>query len=134
MSFVTLLPPKEVLGLPVSSSRVRKELLAGAVDVAVQLLGRPHRIAGIVGRGEQRGAAIGFPTANLEGVTTLVWMYTEANVKAESFIPYAGAFMGGTRGSNKSLSVTLVADKVTGYTFSGGGSETRQMTQGVPKN
>lgn len=71
---------------------------------------------------------------NGEGVTTLTWMYAEANVKAESFIPYAGAFMGGTRGSNKSLSVTLVADRVTGYTFSGGGSEFRQTTQSVPKN
>lgn len=73
-------------------------------------------------------------TINAEGVTTLTWMYAEANVKAESFIPYAGVFMGGSRGSSKSLAVTLVADKVTGYTFSGGGSETRNTTQSAQKN
>jgi riboflavin kinase/FMN adenylyltransferase len=70
--FLTLLPPCEVTGMPVSSSRVRQELLAGLVHLVVKLLGRPYRISGIVGKGQQRGATLGFPTANLDHVTTLI--------------------------------------------------------------
>ncbi len=69
---LTLMPQQQVSGAPVSSSRVRAELLSGAVDVALSLLGRPYRIAGIVGAGQQRGATLGFPTANLHQIATLV--------------------------------------------------------------
>jgi riboflavin kinase/FMN adenylyltransferase len=68
----TLVPPREVLGQPVSSSRVRAELLTGNVDVVAQLLGRPYRITGVVGTGQKRGATLGFPTANLHHVATLL--------------------------------------------------------------
>src|SRR5205823_12227245 len=40
--------------------------------VAAQLLGRPHRIRGTVAVGQRRGQTLGFPTANLEGVETLI--------------------------------------------------------------
>ena len=69
---LTLIPPRELLGQPVSSSRVRADLQAGAVDVVQKLLGRPYRIAGVVGKGQQRGNTLGFPTANLQDVPTLV--------------------------------------------------------------
>ena len=69
---LTLMPPQELLGAPVSSSRVRAELLAGRVDVAATLLGRLYRIHGIVGTGQRRGATLGFPTANLHDLTTLL--------------------------------------------------------------
>jgi riboflavin kinase/FMN adenylyltransferase len=65
-------PPLVVGGEPVSSSRVRAALVAGDVGFAAELLGRPHRIAGTVGTGARRGRTIGFPTANLDGVPTLV--------------------------------------------------------------
>jgi riboflavin kinase / FMN adenylyltransferase len=68
----TLMPPREVLGQAASSSRVRTELLAGNVDVVAQLLGRPYRIAGVVGVGQMRGATLGFPTANLRDIPTLL--------------------------------------------------------------
>jgi riboflavin kinase/FMN adenylyltransferase len=68
---VTVAPPVLVGGLPVSSSRIRTALLAGDVEQAAELLGRPHRVYGVVGRGRQRGALLGFPTANLELLTTL---------------------------------------------------------------
>jgi outer membrane protein assembly factor BamE (lipoprotein component of BamABCDE complex) len=73
-------------------------------------------------------------SVNSEGITTLNWTYTEATVKGESFIPYAGAFMGGARSKAKTLTVMLAENKVTGFTFSGGGNESRGMTQDVPKN
>lgn len=52
-------------GAPVSSSRVRQALLAGDVEGATLLLGRPFGLRGIVVEGDKRGRTIGFPTANL---------------------------------------------------------------------
>lgn len=53
-------------GQPVSASRVRDLLLAGDVAAAVELLGRPFGLRGLVVQGDQRGRTIGFPTANLQ--------------------------------------------------------------------
>ncbi len=64
--------PIEDAGGPISSSRVRSALGAGEVSVAEALLGRPYSIAGIVETGAKRGRTIGFPTANLGGVATLI--------------------------------------------------------------
>ncbi len=69
---LTLIPPQEVAGQRISSSRVRGELIAGHADVAKQMLGRPYRITGVVGTGARRGATLGFPTANLEQIATLI--------------------------------------------------------------
>lgn len=49
----------------VSSSKVRKLLLEGRVNLARRLLGRPYGVEGRVEHGAQRGAQLGFPTANL---------------------------------------------------------------------
>jgi hypothetical protein len=73
-------------------------------------------------------------TVNSDSGLTLTWIYSEAKVKGESFIPYAGAFMGGTKAKNKTLSATLTNDLVASFTYSGGGTETRNMTQETPKN
>ncbi len=59
-------------GLMISSSRIRKALSEGEVAEARDLLGRPHRIRGVVSRGAGRGAGIGVPTANLEEVDVLI--------------------------------------------------------------
>lgn len=59
-------------GAAVSSSRVRAALLVGDVARAADLLGRPYRIAGTVVTGAKRGRTIGFPTANLGDVPTLL--------------------------------------------------------------
>lgn len=56
----------------VSSSRVRRLVAAGDVDAAAGLLTAPYRIRGLVTHGAGRGAKIGFPTANLAGVDTLL--------------------------------------------------------------
>jgi len=71
---------------------------------------------------------------NSESGLTLTWIYSEAKVKGESFIPYAGAFMGGTRSKTKTLSVILADNKVSSFTYTGGGAETRNTTQDTPKN
>ena len=73
-------------------------------------------------------------SVNSESGLTLTWIYSEAKVKGESFIPYAGAFMGGTRAKSKTLSVVLADNKVASFTYTGGGAETRNTTQETPKN
>lgn len=55
-------------GDTISSTAVRARLAEGAVEEAAHLLGRPHRVEGIVVRGHQRGRALGFPTANVESL------------------------------------------------------------------
>ncbi|WP_197321184.1 bifunctional riboflavin kinase/FAD synthetase [Saccharomonospora sp. NB11] len=48
-----------------SSTYVRSCIDAGDVVAAAEALGRPHRLEGIVVRGEGRGRVLGYPTANL---------------------------------------------------------------------
>ncbi|MEE6261072.1 bifunctional riboflavin kinase/FAD synthetase [Plantactinospora sonchi] len=48
-----------------SSTYIRACVAAGDVSAAAAALGRPHRLEGVVVRGDQRGREIGFPTANL---------------------------------------------------------------------
>ncbi len=69
---LTIVPPVLRDGQPISSSRVRKALERGAVAEAADLLKRPYRLRGTVGSGRQRGRTIGFPTANLERIETLL--------------------------------------------------------------
>ncbi|HEX4811789.1 MAG TPA: bifunctional riboflavin kinase/FAD synthetase [Nonomuraea sp.] len=50
----------------VSSTEIRRLIVAGDVEGAAAALGRPHRVEGVVVRGYQRGRQLGFPTANVE--------------------------------------------------------------------
>jgi riboflavin kinase/FMN adenylyltransferase len=49
----------------ISATYVRSCVAAGDVVAAATALGRPHRLDGVVERGDQRGRELGFPTANL---------------------------------------------------------------------
>ena len=49
-----------------SSTWVRELLEAGQLREAAAVLGRPHRLRGIVVHGDEIGREIGFPTANLD--------------------------------------------------------------------
>ncbi|MGF1432444.1 bifunctional riboflavin kinase/FAD synthetase [Kitasatospora sp. LaBMicrA B282] len=55
-------------GEPFSSTLVRRLVGEGDVTGAAEVLGRPHRVEGIVVRGAQRGRDLGFPTANVDTV------------------------------------------------------------------
>jgi len=52
-------------GTVLSATYVRSCVQAGDVAAAAVALGRPHRVDGVVERGDQRGRKLGFPTANL---------------------------------------------------------------------
>lgn len=54
-----------------SSSRVRRYVVAGEMEAAESLLGRPFHVTGVVVHGHRRGHALGFPTANVEAETEL---------------------------------------------------------------
>ncbi len=62
---VVVATPVTLDGEVVSSTRIRNALLAGDVESAARLLGRPYSVRGTVVRGDQRGRALGFPTMNL---------------------------------------------------------------------
>lgn len=52
-------------GAPVSSTYIRERVAAGDLAAASWALTRPHRVDGVVTRGERRGRLLGFPTANV---------------------------------------------------------------------
>ncbi|WP_447970756.1 bifunctional riboflavin kinase/FAD synthetase [Nitrospira sp. M1] len=58
-------PPVQVEGAIVSSTRIRHLLQAGKVKEAAACLGRPYCLSEQVIHGEHRGAKIGWPTGNL---------------------------------------------------------------------
>ncbi len=62
---VAVLPAVRHAGEVVSSSAVRAALGAGDPVQTSALLGRPHRLLGVVRRGDGRGRQLGIPTANL---------------------------------------------------------------------
>ncbi|GAB3549199.1 bifunctional riboflavin kinase/FAD synthetase [Arthrobacter tumbae] len=64
-----------------SSTWVREALVDGNVTTAARILGRPHRMRGVVVHGAARGRALGFPTANLSPDST-------------GFIPADGIYAG----------------------------------------
>lgn len=58
-----------MLGMqPVSSTRIRHALQAGALEEAGALLGRPFAISGTVEHGQRLARQLGFPTANIAGL------------------------------------------------------------------
>lgn len=67
-------------GQMISSSRIRELLCSRSLSLAVDLLGHPYRLTGVVIRGAGRGRTIGFPTANLSDVGT--------------FLPASGVYAG----------------------------------------
>lgn len=53
------------LGATVSSTRIRDAITGGNIEIARELLTRPHQLVGPVIHGEKRGRTIGYPTANI---------------------------------------------------------------------
>ena len=51
--------------LTVSSTKIRKSLQEGAVQLANELLGYPYFLNGTVVHGDKMGRQLGFPTANI---------------------------------------------------------------------
>ncbi len=69
---LTVAAPMVLQSSRVSSSDIRTALSTGRFDAAIAMLGHPYRIRGVVAEGDGRGRQIGFPTANLTGIETLI--------------------------------------------------------------
>ncbi len=59
-------PPVKFKGEIISSTRIRTAILAGDLESAEGMLGRPVSILGTVVKGRGRGRKLGYPTANLD--------------------------------------------------------------------
>ncbi|MBI3586171.1 MAG: bifunctional riboflavin kinase/FAD synthetase [Ignavibacteriales bacterium] len=62
---VVAMKPVYVKNELVSSTGIRKHLIAGNIERPADLLGRPYNLGGTVVKGDGRGKALGFPTANI---------------------------------------------------------------------
>ena len=59
-------PEVRLRGKRIGSTRIRELLSEGRVNLARRMLGRPYGVEGPVARGDARGVALGFPTANVQ--------------------------------------------------------------------
>lgn len=85
-------------GAAYSSTLIRGLLMAGDVDAARRLLGRPHEVQGRVVEGDRRGRELGFPTAN-------VAVPDETCLPAEGV--YAGWFIDDIDGDERPAAINL---------------------------
>ncbi len=67
-----IVQPEESGSQLISSSRIRHLIKEGEIDKARSFLTEPYRIRGMVTHGASRGKQIGFPTANLDAIDTLI--------------------------------------------------------------
>jgi riboflavin kinase / FMN adenylyltransferase len=63
---VALAHLSDVEDVTISSTFIRACVAAGDMASAAVALGRPHRVEGVVVRGDRRGRELGYPTANVE--------------------------------------------------------------------
>ncbi len=63
---VRIIPPVVYRGQPVSSTRIRRAVLAGKLGEARRMLGRSFSMRGTVRSGRRLGRRLGAPTANLD--------------------------------------------------------------------
>jgi riboflavin kinase/FMN adenylyltransferase len=104
---VDVVTPIEIDGAVVSSTRIRNLLLAGDVEAAARLLGRPYSVRGRVVHGAKRGRALGFPTINLalpkerllprDGIYAMWAEMGEGRFKAAASLGVRPTFGGGER-------------------------------------
>jgi riboflavin kinase/FMN adenylyltransferase len=59
------IPAQEIDEVNISSTRIRKSIESGKIEIADTYLGEPFEINGTVVKGNQLGRTIGYPTANI---------------------------------------------------------------------
>ncbi|MDR1484789.1 MAG: bifunctional riboflavin kinase/FAD synthetase [Planctomycetaceae bacterium] len=69
---VDVVEPVQVDGVAVSSSLIRKLIQEGRIDEVNKCLALPYRLSGVVSSGDARGRELGFPTANLDQIETII--------------------------------------------------------------
>jgi riboflavin kinase / FMN adenylyltransferase len=71
---LTIVPPSvsDETGEMISSTSIRRRIEAGDFPGAHRALAAPYQVEGVVVAGAARGRTLGFPTANLEGIVTVL--------------------------------------------------------------
>lgn len=69
---VDIVEPLRLGEVIVSSSEIRRLLTEGKIEQVNELMPLPFRLTGTVSDGEHRGRTLGFPTANLGGIQTIL--------------------------------------------------------------
>ncbi|ERM81841.1 riboflavin biosynthesis protein RibF [Rhodonellum psychrophilum GCM71 = DSM 17998] len=59
------IPREDIDHVGISSSKIRRALEIGNIEIANEYLGRDYELNGIIIKGQQLGRSIGFPTANI---------------------------------------------------------------------
>jgi riboflavin kinase/FMN adenylyltransferase len=65
-------PPLHIDGERVSSTSIRERILHGDLDKVERYLGRPYSLCGKVGSGRGVGVQLGFPTANIHPLNSVI--------------------------------------------------------------
>ena len=89
-----IVPPVKKNNQIVSTSLIKKQILAGQWEEVSSLLGRPFSLTGKVIKGEGRGKTLGFPTLNLK---------TEKDI----LLPKAGVYTVQLRKKNQSFRAVM---------------------------
>lgn len=90
---VDVVPPVDMGGGPISSTRIRQAVMEGDMGAAREGLGRPYAFRGVVVRGDGRGRDLGFPTANLQ-VSSSEKLLPPAGIYAVRAVLRRGTFLG----------------------------------------
>jgi riboflavin kinase/FMN adenylyltransferase len=103
---VVVVEPQLMWGEPISSSRIREELLRGRVKVAQKMLGRAYSICGFPVAGKGLGRQLGFPTLNL-------------HIDEEKLLPRFGVYVGLAEVRPQNIRLPMVANIGVRPTFGG---------------
>jgi riboflavin kinase/FMN adenylyltransferase len=111
---VVEIPEQDINEVAISSTRIRKALLKGEIELANTLLGYPFFITGRIVRGDQIGRQLGYPTANIVIPETYKLIPSDgifaAKVKIEG-VKYGGMAYIGTRptinGTRRNIEVNI---------------------------
>ena len=72
MTVVDYVTRSDTAGQTISSSAIRDAIRRGDLVTATAMLGRPYHLTGTVVPGASRGRTLGFPTANLDEIRTML--------------------------------------------------------------
>jgi riboflavin kinase/FMN adenylyltransferase len=96
---------------PFSSTRIRDAVARGDLPAAEEVLGRRHALTGSVEQGDRLGRTLGYPTANLGGVTEMLPPHGVYAVVVDEVLP------GGARALAKGVMNVGVRPTVSGATL-----------------
>jgi len=103
---VEVIPPVREGDRIISSSAIRRALVAGDLLLAASMLGRPYTFWGEVTPGDRRGREIGFPTANIQPLDPMKMLPAPGVYAVKVQVP-SEVVTSGIRGVQRRVTETL---------------------------